>query len=314
MTAPNASKPAANASLVRQVLADRRFVVVAILLAVTAVAWPLVTHALGLVQWKLPVPCPNVTLDDKFRNLSFPKKLGVADRYQMVEDDGVLFQDPRTHKPIKDGQPDGEVIWDEDTLATAGIGTAADKMYLTQGASNWYLSRIYEDTSEKPDSLYRYWHLDVTYYTGSLDTVPHIPEVCLTAGGMTVPPSESFHMDPIAEIAGPQNKAWSGPLEFRRVPYENPENSSRFVQYYIFSLNGNPEWSREKVRLLQLDLWKNYAYFAKMQVYPLHDVGDPTEMDRHARDFIRAALPAVLKDLPTADDLQKLEAARKASK
>ena len=59
---------------------------------------------------------------------------------------------------------------------------------------NWYFAGIFRDVRTRGEAGWKgkhYVRLDVTYYTGLLDAVPHIPDACLGAGGFTIIPDES---------------------------------------------------------------------------------------------------------------------------
>lgn len=289
---------------------DRHFMVAAVTLLVAAAGWRVAVWGLGVVLAKEAVAWPKqVVVDDGYRNTSLAKEFldaGGKVKYRRVEEDGRLIRDRKTGQPIKDGTPDGENIWPSHLQETAGIGTGAEKSRIGDRKSNWYVSRTYESVQER-DEYYRLWHLDVTYYTGGLDTVPHIGEVCLVAGGATVLSSQAWKIDADPSLPAP----WNGPLELRRVRFRDREGLNQYVQYYVFSLCGQPEQDWKSVRLGLASLWKRYVYFAKIQIAPARPVMDEGRMDEAAEAFIRASLPSVLKELPTAADIQQLESAHK---
>jgi hypothetical protein len=159
------------------------------------------------------------------------------------------------------------------------------------------------------NSPYRFWRLDVTFYTGGLDTVPHIPEVCGQAGGMDVTKSESISVPAPTDAA----KEWQGgeekQLTWRKVLMTNPRDLEQAMVFYIFSLNGQPENDRETVRVKLMDPRLKYCYFAKIEINPRAPVSDADLLERKAREFIQACLPVVLKELPTSEDVEKLRSA-----
>ena len=185
------------------------------------------------------------------------------------------------------------------------IGTSLDRGRVGQRQSNWYFSRLYVD--KRDDRPPRLWQLDVTYYTGGLDKVPHIPEICLVAGGATLVDSSEARF----EVPGAPSP-WDKPLDFRRVQYERMDERSgamrQAVQYYIFSLNGEPESNRLKIRRKLTYPSVKHCYFAKIQFAPSWAVTDTDETDRAAQEFIASSLPIVLQVLPSGRDIKRLDA------
>jgi hypothetical protein len=144
--------------------------------------------------------------------------------------------------------------------------------------------------------------VDLTYYTGGMDTVPHTPEFCGAAAGATLLRNEDF---PVDVPNGPD--LWRQ-ADFTKVVFVDRQDR-QYAQYYVFLLNGRPERSREMVRFLQWNPRIRYCYFGKIQIGPRSAMNKDT--DRRSREFIRDALPFILKDFPTPSDLRKLEASGK---
>jgi hypothetical protein len=286
-------------SILKGLLKDRAFLTAAAIMLVAAVGWNSATKALGLMLTKSPVPWPEqVQVDDAWRNTSFPTALGPYSR----AGDGELNFD-KNHKPIKDGLDDGEIIHQGEDLEVLFAGAGMKPELRQQHCSDWYLSRIYSDSREKAgDPLYKYWYLDITYYTGGLDTVPHISAVCLVAAGATILDEKDFT---VTVSSAPE--PWNKPLTLKRVLFEVKGN--RYLQYYLFSINGQPESSRDMVRAKLSNPFKKFVYFAKVQIAPRFPVTDEAEMDKKTREFINYCLPVVLKDIPMPSDIQRLETA-----
>jgi len=281
---PRRSRFAAIASWCR---AERHFLIVAMILAATTIGWNQTIKRLRWVMSKESVPWPtDVRVSDDFRLLNLPKKLGP---YVLVKD--------------------GEIVYPEDDLELLRVGTSVDKMRLGQRRSNWYLARIYRDTRKSPQARYNAWRLEVYYYTGGMDTVPHVPERCLVAAGAAMLGSKD-----IIFKAPAARKPWDEPIVFRRARYEVSDrlklNTRQFVQYYAFSLNGRPEKSWERVRLTLSYPWIRYSYFAKIQFAPVRNVIDQAEADRAAEEFLNNFLPSVLKTLPMPADIERLDSAK----
>ena len=276
--------------------ANLHFVVAGVILAVSTIAWNSTVRTLKWALHKDPVPWPQgVTVNADFNLQSLPLQMGP---YRMVQEDGVLDRDDRGEL-VKDGLPDGELALKEEDKAALGIGTSADKSRWPSRSSNWYSSRIYEDT--RPDARYRLWRMDLYYYTGMLDKVPHVPERCLVAGGAVLLGGQSVTFAPNGV-----DPRWSHPA-VRRTRYEVSSRdrfqSRQYADYYVFSLNGVPEDSWEVVRLRLNDPRLRRCYFAKIQFTPLGEVMDIAQTDTAAGEFFCTALPYVLKVLPTPEQV-----------
>jgi len=232
---------------------------------------------------------------------------GVADdaRYQPGED---RLRRARDSRPVEHAGPDGERVYGSEMMESLQIGTSVDKKRVARRRSNWYLSRVYLDTRKRPGQKYRRWHLDVVYYTGGLDKIPHVPERCLRAAGMTLRGGTDveFHVP-----AAPG--AWGRPFLCRRIDFENPRTlpPTPGAQYYVFSLNGAPEhrWTTVRDRL-SWPFGMKHAYFAKIQFdadEPRRAGADLDGMDEATREFLGHVLPEILKTIPMPDYIERLE-------
>lgn len=294
------SRGAQGNPILKELFQDRHFVAAVAILAIAAGTWRVAVGVLKISLQREAVPWPaQVTVDGDFRNTSFLKVLGP---YARVEEDGLLDRG-RDGNPHKDGAPDGENIHNPAVLEVMGMGTSTDKKNIPMRISNWYLARTYEDARETVNSPYKFWRLNITYYTGGLDTVPHIPESCWKAGGMSIVGSSGVNVQSPAGVPD----EWKGNLKWQRVLAED-RSARQYLGYYIFSLNGKPEDSREQVRVGLMSPWIKHCYFAMIEVAPRGSTTNTEEMDRRTRDFIQACLPAVLKDLPMPSDVRKLAA------
>jgi hypothetical protein len=278
---------------------------------------------LKLVGWVLrkePVPWPaGVVVDSTtMRNVSLPTEIGP---YHRVEKDGVLFWTAKTDDqgnvvpgedgqpirvPTTDGEPDGERIFEEELLSSLKINTSLDGIRHPDRKSNWYVSRIYRDT--RPGRQHQLWGLDVYYYTGSADTVAHVPDICGQAGGGTISAREALEAEGRNLPEGWSN--WETfDVQLIGILSQSEGRQRQTNQYYVFCANGNPTVDRGTVRLSLADPTRSYVYFAKAQWYPLDGVPTPEATDDEAIEFIETVLPDVLSQLPTPSRLEELETA-----
>jgi hypothetical protein len=296
--------------------ASPHFLVAFAILVITAGGWQLAVHALELATEKTPVPWPaGVEVNDKYVMTAMPDKMGP---FEFVSADGELDFDPKTQAFLKDGLPDGEGEVAPDVMDLLGIGTATDERNLSRLRSNWFSIRTYRDNSRPAGDPLRYWRLEVYYYTGGVDLVPHTPEICAVAGG-------ALHLgttDMPVTIDGVEEPWGNKPLAFQRALFQRTDMqgtaAGQFVQYYIFCLNGSPKNSRNDVRFALGSLFVKHAYFAKVQFAPLPAVQkaagglvwavpDPAQADRAVADFVKHFMPFVLKTLPMPKDIERLD-------
>lgn len=251
-------------------LMSGHFLVASGILLVAAVGWNTARSRWQLYMAKRPVPPPPGTLVVNYQLKSFPKNLGP---YTLIEESA---------KPLK-----------EDVLET--LGTAGNP-------NNWYYMAVYEDKAAREQI-----RLDITYYTGLLDAVPHVGERCIVAGGGTIRP----------DLCGKRVLALTqGSQEWRQLPmyrtaYEITQgmDTAQMFQYHVFSMNGVPTESWETVRLNLTKPWVKYCFFAKVQAAPVASNLTPEASDEITRRFMDRAMPAVLLFLPTRQDIEDMKKA-----
>jgi hypothetical protein len=152
----------------------------------------------------------------------------------------------------------------------------------TLGTSN-YISRFMR---RKDGAAALDFH--VAYYTGQIDTVPHVPDRCFVGGGLqlgSVVGDVPIKLDQTnwreATDVSEQykGKAWRYRLEsgsFVMLPKEPDAISLRVMEFldregkpfysgYFFIANGGHVSRAEGVRLLAFDLKTKYAFYCKVQ-------------------------------------------------
>ncbi len=317
-TSQDAAAPKGAGRFVARTLGNANFLVAVVILLLAAAGWSAIVEAMHLVTEKSPVPWPvAVDVNDKFIMTAMPDRMGP---YEFVSADGEIDFDREKQDFVKDGRPDGEGDYDlpGDLMESLGIGTPTDEGNLPLRRSNWFTIRTYRDNRKPPGDPLRYWRLEVYYYTGGVDLVPHVPEICIQASGAKWVGTTPL---PVA-IVGAEAPWGTSPPAFQRALFQQTDNSgaaiSQFVQYYIFSLNGSPATSRNEVRLALGSLFVRHAYFAKIQFAPApvvqrtdrgltYSLPDPAEADPAAEDFVKHFMPHVLKMLPMPQDVAKLD-------
>ncbi len=195
----------------------------------------------------------------------------------------------------------------------------------TLGTTN-YVTRTYEEKDPEGD-LPRRIDVHLAYYTGSIDTVPHIPERCFVGGGMQigggtrvvdVPLDDSrwLPMRDAPEVM--QGRAFTTtlargtysnrpgqrvllPLDPREVQlrvteFSVPGAPSLYAGYF-FIVNGEHRSSAEGVRLLAFDLKTDYAYYLKVQ-FNSQRVASAEELAEIAGDLLDDLLGELMLCVP----------------
>jgi hypothetical protein len=138
----------------------------------------------------------------------------------------------------------------------------------------------------------------VTYYTGSVDTVPHVPDRCFAADGYR-PTSFSVVSWPIL----PGNEA----TNLRLINFEDPIDSraSRPCQVsYFFQVNGAYEQDpifgvRDRLQ----NLFEQHAYFAKIEL--VTNLPKVEGAEAIMSDFLQHAMPDVIRVLPDFEAVKR---------
>ena len=271
--------------------ANRSFVTAVTILLVAGVSWNLAMGLLGWTMVKYPVPARGTELD-KQQLVNFPPRLA---GYRLAKDGELVF-DKQTRRPIFDGKPDGLMVVASEEL---------DELGTTKHKLNWYYMSIFRDTSRSAGAPQAYIQLNVTYYTGLLDAVPHVADRCIASTGGRVDPGRSGTIS-VSLPAGEVPEAWRE-ITLYRTAYTS-QDGNRSAQYHVFSMNGEPTAHGLTIRYGLIKPWVRYCYFAKIQLAPYRPNLSTEESDRICRNFAEAALPEVLKFLPTAADVEKLAA------
>ena len=131
-------------------------------------------------------------------------------------------------------------------------------------------------------------NMAVTYYTGSADTVAHIPDRCYIADGFE-PTDYNF---PDWELSGGRK------LSVRFINFQDTTGASRVDRSvaYFFNVNGGYESNPEGVRLRLQNLFMRYGYYAKVELMTLDP--DHGRSAKTMTNFLSSALGQVEKCFP----------------
>ncbi|MEE2912298.1 MAG: exosortase/archaeosortase family protein [Planctomycetota bacterium] len=189
--------------------------------------------------------------------------------------------------------------------------------------TNIYLNRVFKNTKEALPSL----QLHIAYYTGQVDSVPHVPDRCMGAAGyvpLTAEPTNlsldleksTWGQDLTATLGGlpypivTQTDILTGSQEIIRLPFGEFElRTSEFTHPkldnfhifagYFFVANGKTTAYPERIRMLAFDPSAEYAYYCKIQ-FTVHGDSNYTQDQfiNTVSEFVSGMLPEIMKCLP----------------
>jgi len=179
-----------------------------------------------------------------------------------------------------------------------------------------YLNRTYEDTQWVGSPLGKFADLHVAYYTGTADTVPHVPQQCFKAsgleqvsgGGTTLSlRGDGYRDDPTIEGGYVHAVKETGFGDEVRLPlldvpatfftFSNPQRDNQLVNVaYFFVANGKFLDSPGAVRANGFDIRDKYSYYCKVQV-TVH-VQDKDEAVERISSLLSEVMPEIMSCLP----------------
>ena len=192
------------------------------------------------------------------------------------------------------------------------------------GTTN-YLTRGFKERFPADPENPRVIELHVAYYTGMIDTVPHVPERCFVGGGLQLGSSprniplnldqSRWVLDPdVPEDLAPIYRARTASGMRVRLPrepeaiklhtseYMISEDQSLYAGYF-FIANGGHTASANGVRLLAFKLEDDYAYYLKVQCNSA-GVSSEDELAELASSLIGELLPELMLCVPDWVDVQ----------
>ena len=150
----------------------------------------------------------------------------------------------------------------------------------------------------RPDAVV---NMAVTYYTGMVDTVAHIPERCYVASGF-VPRGHdvlSWPMGP--DFAGNDGRH---ELDVEAIAFDDSVAGAGMTRVaYCFCADGHWECDSLRVRQRLQDLRAVHAFYAKVELRTV--IADAAQSNAVMADYLRSALPAVQKCLPDWDAVER---------
>jgi hypothetical protein len=141
-------------------------------------------------------------------------------------------------------------------------------------------------------------HMGLTYYTGLVDTVAHIPDRCYIADGY----EPSKYEIPTWSLGPDASGKDQGKMEVRYISFDDSTGTNRVPKCvaYVFHTNGHYESDPLGVRRTLEDLTQRYGYYAKIELMAIGESGDPAVQSAMA-DFMGASKASIETCLPDWD-------------
>lgn len=179
-----------------------------------------------------------------------------------------------------------------------------------------YFSRTYADQRLNEDDPGYAADLHVAYYTGTTDTVPHVPDRCFLAAGVNHEgiavvdmnlPIEDIEQDPqssgylVSAALDPQVRLPSKDFDATLFTFSATNPITREVHrqnvLYFFLVNGKILATPDQVRLQGFDPRDEYGYYCKVEVrWP--NIADSELARQRTETFLAEMLPEILACVP----------------
>ena len=266
---------------IKSVLSQPAFVVTVLLLAVSALTLNGAVGFLRLHFKKLPCPLRVAMIKD-----ALPTKMG--DWVQVSQDQPI---DAETEQILGTSQ---YVFRDYADSSLVG----SDEIEAMKKATPQQYEALRAQIQERqPQAIIT---AAVTYYTGLVDTVAHIPERCYVADGYNVSHSEEKD----ADLHGADG--WQRKVPYRFLTFDDQVATRRVSRNvgYLFNVNGVYDADSFGVRGRLQDLRERYGYYAKVELMtqaPAAMSQNPDVAKNSAQameKFLTVALPELEKALP----------------
>lgn len=148
-------------------------------------------------------------------------------------------------------------------------------------------------------------NMAVTYYTGMVDTVAHIPDRCYIADGF-----QPTNYEQPEWSAGKYNDGSPRDVQVRFINFEDQTGARSSIPRsvsYLFHVNGRYQCDPIQVRIALQGLQERYAYYSKVELMML--LQDQNLAATTKADFLSYALPEIEKCWPDWNKLKSQSAA-----
>jgi hypothetical protein len=194
-----------------------------------------------------------------------------------------------------------------------------------------YLDRAYGRTGKTSNELFQ---LHLAYYTGMIDTVPHVPDRCLVAAGFNLKKQPenlelkidraNWWVDPEFTNLASGNSYWlagapdafTGKIQPVRMPvgdfylrtteFEDPEQPNvRIFAGYFFVANGRSVSTPTEVKAFAFDPRERFAYYCKVQFTYGGNGATQEKFVAIVSDFLKDFLPELMQRLPDWAEVER---------
>lgn len=162
------------------------------------------------------------------------------------------------------------------------------------GTSEYIEWTFLDTTVENPMKPLAAATVFVTYYTGTPDQVPHVPDVCYLGEGYTSMKTENIEFT-IPALGEPGEKVPLRALTFKKAATLRTLSPT---VCYLFSVNGRFLATRSDVRLALSNPFDRQAYFCKIEIRFGRGFDDPPreKVIEAAKDFLTTLLPILVNE------------------
>lgn len=211
----------------------------------------------------------------------------------------------------------------DEVMSAEGMEELGTQNYLTR----WYRRVDSEGRAADPPSAMQ---VHAAYYTGMIDTVPHVPERCMIGGGLEYAGASRVVKVPLdlsKLVPDPDDRPVEGQprllsgrnsrvpfrvrlprgienLEMMVTPFKDAEGRQTLWAGYFFIANGGVVASANDVRLLAFKLKDNYAYYAKVQ-FMSGSATSAEELASMAGGFLDEVLPDLMQCIPDWTEVEE---------
>jgi len=176
-----------------------------------------------------------------------------------------------------------------------------------------HITWLFKDNAHSTARSLAYVRVHLAYYTGLLDAVPHIADVCQLAGGAESAGASREVTWTVGNLPAPWRQ-WEQ-TRMRRSAFVRKlrrRGEHRSIIFYVFSVNGEQANDRVAVRWSLADPTKKHCYYVKIEI-SAGQVGGPLsdeQCEEMCQAFFSAAAGAIFQHLPSAERIQELEDSR----
>jgi hypothetical protein len=212
----------------------------------------------------------------------------------------------------------------------------SEEIQETLGTQN-YIDRIYKRDNPEPGKPPIVLQFHAAYYTGTIDTVPHVPERCMVGGGwqITSTPGRrpvkldqstwlvddeatrdvrasidanatiySMRLGPTSKSPGSRVRLPRDADKIRLLVTEFEKQGHKMFAGYFFIANGGIATSAEDVRLLAFDRRADYAYYMKVQTSS-EQAQSADELAAYTADLLNHIMPDLMLCTPDWIQVQR---------